>query len=146
MKITFRPGITLTHLNRLLVSMVFFCLPISASSADQWQFSEVDRIVAVSDIHGAYDALVETFQIAGVIDTELGWSGAKTHLVVTGDLLDRGADSRKVMDLIIRHEREAQHAGGQVHQLLGKHEVMNLIGDVRYVADGEYAAFSEDES
>lgn len=114
--------------------------------ADDWKFSDVNRIVAVSDIHGAYDAVVTTFQKAGIIDNNLAWVGGDTHLVITGDLLDRGPGSRKVMDLIIRLEREAPRSGGQVHQLLGNHEVMNLIGDVRYVADSEYAAFTAEES
>ncbi len=46
----------------------------------------------------------------------------------------------------MRLEREAALAGGQVHQLLGNHEVMNLIGDLRYVSMPEYAAFSDEES
>jgi len=116
------------------------------AQADEWHFSDVERIVAVSDIHGAYDALVETLQAADVIDTDLAWSGGTTHFVVTGDLLDRGPDSRRVMDLIIRLEHEAPPAGGRVHQLLGNHEVMNLIGDLRYVVDEEYAAFLDIES
>ncbi len=37
-------------------------------------------------------------------------------------------------------------AGGRVHLLLGNHEVMNLIGDLRYVAVEEYAAFQDFES
>jgi hypothetical protein len=122
------------------------CIPFSFALSDDWQFSDINRVVAVSDIHGAYDALVATFQEAGIIDNDLHWSGAETHLVITGDLLDRGPDSRQVMDLIMRLEREAEIAGGQVHQLLGNHEVMNLNGDVRYVSDEEYAAFSGDES
>lgn len=113
---------------------------------DEWHFSGVDRIVAVSDIHGAYGALVATLQKADVIDKKLAWSGGKTHFVITGDLLDRGPESRRVMDLIIRLEREALLAGGRVHQLLGNHEVMNLIGDLRYVSDEEYAAFLDIES
>jgi len=113
---------------------------------DEWHFSGVDRIVAVSDIHGAYDALVATLQKADVIDMKLAWSGGKTHFVVTGDLLDRGAESRRVMDLIMRLELEAPRAGGRVHQLLGNHEVMNLIGDLRYVSREEYAAFLDIES
>ena len=32
-----------------------------------------------------------------------------------------------------------------MHQLVGNHEVMNLAGDLRYVAIREYAAFSDDE-
>jgi hypothetical protein len=50
------------------------------------------------------------------------------------------------MDLVIRLEQEARRAGGRVHLLLGNHEVMNLIGDLRYVADEEYAAFLDIES
>ncbi len=125
-----------------------FCLLISAplSADEDWHYSNVDRIVAVSDVHGAYDALVATLQVAEVIDDELSWSGGNSHFVITGDLLDRGPDSRLVMDLIMRLEREAPRVGGQVHQLLGNHEVMNLIGDLRYVSDEEYAAFLDIES
>ena len=125
---------------------LFLWLPISLALADEWHFSNVKRIVAVGDVHGAYDALVVTLQEAAVIDDNLAWNGADTHLVFTGDLLDRGPDSRLVMDFIMRLEREATETGGQVHQLLGNHEVMNLIGDLRYVSDPEYAAFSDDES
>ncbi|NOR36141.1 MAG: hypothetical protein GQ577_05275 [Woeseiaceae bacterium] len=119
---------------------------MALAQADEWHFSDVERIVAVSDIHGAYDALIETLQVAEVIDEDLAWSGGKTHFVITGDLLDRGPDSRLVMDLIMRLENEAPRAGGRVHQLLGNHEVMNLNGDLRYVADEEYAAFLDIES
>ena len=130
----------------LVPFLVWLFLPLSFAQADEWHFSDVERIVAVSDIHGAYDALVKTLQAADVIDAELGWSGGKTHFVITGDLLDRGSDSRRVMDLVVRLEHEAPLAGGRVHQLLGNHEVMNLIGDLRYVADEEYAAFLDIES
>ena len=125
---------------------LLFCALSASVLADEWHFPGVKRIVAVSDVHGAYDPLISTFQEAGVIDESLAWNGAETHLVVTGDLLDRGPDSRRVMDLIMRLEREAARAGGQVHLLLGNHEVMNLIGDLRYVSAPEYAAFSDDES
>ena len=142
-KLSLRPLTGSAHLFFLLVC---FCLQPSILLADDWKFSGINRIVAVSDIHGAYDAVVATFQKAGIIDNNLAWVGGESHLVITGDLLDRGPDSRKVMDLIMRLEREAPRAGGQVHQLLGNHEVMNLIGDVRYVADSEYEAFAAEES
>ena len=136
----------MTRSGRLLGLLLSCCLPLSTAQADEWHFPDVKRIVAVSDVHGAYDTLVATFQVAGVIDHRFSWSGAETHLVITGDLLDRGPESRRVMDLIMRLEREAARAGGQVHQLLGNHEVMNLIGDLRYVSMPEYAAFSDAES
>jgi hypothetical protein len=66
-------------------------------------------------------------------------------VVSLGDLLDRGADSRQVMDLLMRLQGEATAAGGQLHVLLGNHEAMNLLGDLRYVSPGEYAAFASEE-
>lgn len=113
--------------------------------ADQWQWSDVPRVVAISDVHGAYDAMVKTLRNAEVLGDDLLWSGGATHLVVTGDLLDRGPDSRQAMNLVMRLEEEAVAAGGRVHLLLGNHEVMNLVGDLRYVATAEYAAFAEDD-
>ena len=113
--------------------------------ADPYTWNDVPRVVAISDPHGAYDAMVRTLENAEVIDADRDWSGDESHLVITGDLLDRGADSRKVMDLVMQLEQQALAAGGMVHLLLGNHEVMNLVGDLRYVAPGEYAAFAEDE-
>ena len=121
------------------------CAPSSAG-AEQYTWSDVPRIVAISDPHGAYEAMVRTLLHAEVIDIDRNWSGGDTHLVITGDLLDRGADSRKVMDLVMQLEAQADADGGMVHLLLGNHEVMNLVGDLRYVARGEYAAFADDES
>ena len=120
-------------------------LPVSLAYAEKWHFPDVERIVAVGDIHGAYDGLIATLQGAGVIDDKLAWSGGKTHLVFTGDLLDRGAKSRDVMDLVMRLEKEALRDGGRVHLVLGNHEVMNLTGDLRYVANAEYIAFLDME-
>jgi hypothetical protein len=114
--------------------------------AGDWRFSGVERVVAISDVHGAYDAMISTLTKAGVLGQEQGWSGGATHLVITGDILDRGPDSRKVMDLLMRLESEALDDGGRVHLLLGNHEIMNLIGDLRYVSKEEYAAFADDES
>ena len=61
------------------------------------------------------------------------WAAGRAHVVSLGDLLDRGADSRKVMDLLMRLQGEAAAAGGQLHVVLGNHEAMNLLGDLRYV-------------
>ena len=96
--------------------------------------------------HGAYDELTALLQAAGVIDAGLGWRGGATTLVSLGDLLDRGPQSRKVMDLLMRLQRDATAAGGAVHVVLGNHEAMNLTGDLRYVSAQEYAAFAGEES
>ena len=83
-----------------LALLLCCCVPFSPVHAEEWRFSDVERIVAVSDIHGAYDALVATLQESDVIDDSFAWSGGKTHLVITGDLLDRGPESRRAKNAI----------------------------------------------
>lgn len=98
------------------------------------------RIVAVGDVHGDYVAFLGVLQQAGVIDARRKWSGGTTVLVQTGDVTDRGPQSRKVMHLLMDLEKQAAKAGGRVHALLGNHEVMNMRGDLRYVTPEEYAS------
>jgi len=112
-------------------------------STQQGVWEGVDRIVAVGDVHGDYDQLVAVLKTAGLIDDQLNWTGAKTHLVQTGDILDRGPDSRKAMDLLMRLEKQAEEAGGYVHALIGNHEAMNVYGDVRYTSAGEFASYRD---
>jgi Calcineurin-like phosphoesterase len=117
----------------------------SAQSA-QVQWSGIDRVIAFADVHGAYTELHPLLREAGVLDERDHWAAGRTHVVSLGDLLDRGADSRKVMDLLMRLQPEAQAAGGRLHVVLGNHEAMNLLGDLRYVDAGEFAAYADLDS
>jgi hypothetical protein len=105
-----------------------------------------ERVVAVGDVHGAYDSFVAILKAAKVLDARERWAGGKAVLVQTGDVLDRGADSRKAIDLLRRLERDAARAGGRVVPLLGNHELMRLLGDWRYVSEGELRAFRRADS
>ena len=127
----------------VLVANVIFAAP---AWSKEWRFDDVERVVAIADIHGAYDAWGETRQNADVLGADLGWVGEKSHLVIVGDILDRGPKSRAAMDLLMRLEGEAEAAGGRVHVVIGNHESMLLTGDLRYVSAAEYAAFAADEN
>lgn len=118
--------------------------PASASADHTW--ANVDRIVAFGDIHGDYEQFTHLLTTAGLIDTRGKWTGGRTHFVQLGDVTDRGPDSRKIIDLIMRLEREARRAKGQVHFVIGNHEAMNMVGDTRYVHAGEYEAFRTSSS
>ena len=104
-------------------------------------WSGIERIVAVADVHGDFKQFVKALTAAGVIDAKTNWTGGKTHLVQTGDIFDRGPDSKKAIDLLMKLEPQAIKAGGRVHALLGNHELMVMTGDLRYVHPGEYKAF-----
>ena len=104
------------------------------------------RVVAIGDIHGADENLVALLQTAGLIDQQRKWIGGRARLVQTGDFTDRGAPVRHVMDLLMRLEDEARRAGGRVEVLLGNHEGMNILRDLRDVSPDAFAAFTNADS
>jgi len=60
--------------------------------------------------------------------------------------ITNGPKPREVLDLLISLEQEAPKSGGRVVALMGNHEMMNLMGDLRYVTPENYASFSDGES
>jgi hypothetical protein len=127
----------------VLILPLVIAAPISAAEE---VFTGVDRVVAVGDVHGDFEAFVTILRSAGIIDAKNRWTGGASHLVQIGDVLDRGADSRKAMDLLMALEKQASKAGGRVHALIGNHEAMNVYGDLRYTVEGEFAAFRTQDS
>ena len=121
----------------------------SSAASIQCVWTGVEKIVAVGDVHGDYENFVKILKGTELIDKELHWTGGKTHLVQTGDILDRGPDAKKVLDLLMRLEKEAEEAGGKVHALIGNHEEMNIYGmSLRftgYVGVNQFISFLPDK-
>jgi hypothetical protein len=104
------------------------------------------RLIAIGDIHGDFDDFELLLKKVALADAGNHWSGGTSTLVQTGDLIDRGPKGRQVMDLLMSLEKETANAGGHVVVLVGNHEVMNILGDLRYVAAEDYAAYADGES
>ena len=66
------------------------------------------RVVAIGDVHGAYRSSWRCCASQGWWTTRSTRGGGKAYFVQTGDLLDRGGDTRKVLDLMLRLEGEAR--------------------------------------
>jgi hypothetical protein len=108
--------------------------------------AEPTRIVAVGDVHGDADAFGAILQKAGLVDDRLRWSGGDATLVQTGDLPDRGTQVRRVFDLAMAIESQAPASGGRAMFLIGNHEAMNAIGELRDVARETFASFADASS
>ncbi len=124
----------------VLGSLVVLWLVNGSIAADS-SWEGVDRVVAVGDVHGDFDNFVIALREAELINRRRNWIGGSAHLVQVGDLPDRGPDTDKAIDLMKKLERQAAEDGGKVHALIGNHEAMNMLGDLRYVHPDEYAAF-----
>jgi hypothetical protein len=105
-----------------------------------------EALVAIGDVHGDFEDFVTILRRTGLMDQQNHWTGGKTTFVQVGDLLDRGPKPREVMDLMMALEKEAVQAGGRVVSLLGNHEAMNIMGDLRYVTPVNYASFADGNS
>jgi Calcineurin-like phosphoesterase len=108
--------------------------------------SPLHRIVAVGDLHGDFSAWRDILRSAGVVDNKGHWSGGDTILIQTGDAVDRGPNSREIIGDLMRLQKEAARARGQLIAMVGNHEAMNLTGDLRYVSAADYAGYADGRS
>jgi len=97
------------------------------------EYGSVKKMLVLSDIEGNFAALRKLLQGNHVIDENFNWVFDKGHLVLLGDFVDRGTMVTEVLWLIYSLEEKAKTAGGQVHYILGNHEIMNMSGDLNYV-------------
>jgi len=104
------------------------------------------RIIAIGDIHGSIDGFTSILKVTGLADGNGKWTGGRTQLIQTGDYMDRGKDTRAVLDLLMALEDQAKEAGGRAFALLGNHEVMNLIGETRDATKEIFATFADANS
>ncbi len=87
-----------------------------------------EEIVALGDVHGAYDRLLHLLQVGGIARADpkakggYAWAGGKRTLVSVGDLIDKGPQSLEVLDLMMSLQSGARAAGGDVIVTLGNHE------------------------
>ncbi len=102
-------------------------------SEEKVEYKMPARLMIISDIEGNFGGLRKLLQANKVIDANLDWIFGDGHLVFAGDFVDRGSQVTEVLWLIYSLEEKAKKAGGQVHYVLGNHEIMNLSGDLRYL-------------
>ncbi|MGC1457799.1 MAG: metallophosphoesterase [Steroidobacteraceae bacterium] len=126
--------------SRLAWLATVLALAVSATAAP------LHRIVAVGDLHGDFSAWRDILRSANLADNNGHWTGGDTILIQTGDAVDRGPHSLEIIQDLIRLQKESARAHGQVIALVGNHEAMNLIGDLRYVSAADYAGYADRQS
>ncbi|HOT29294.1 MAG TPA: metallophosphoesterase [Candidatus Ozemobacteraceae bacterium] len=126
-----------------ILAALFLVFAVVGADARDWQrdpasivIPHAPRVVAVGDIHGAFKQLADTLETAGMAKRvaptgfDLTWTGGTSVLVFTGDLTDRGENTKQVYDAVMSLERQADAAGGHVFAMFGNHEALLLNGTV----------------
>jgi hypothetical protein len=120
----------------LLVSLLSGCGVQDGNSSKQ-------RIVAIGDIHADVGVARSAFQLAGAIDTNDNWIGGSLIVVQLGDVIGRSYEERETLEFILAVKESAESAGGNVHVLIGNHEVFGAERELRWVSESAYAAFED---
>ena len=139
------------RLHALIIKLSLCCLLVCSSflyaaESIQNEWDDVEKLVIIGDIHGDYDSYISVLREAGVINRRGNWIGDDTHLVQVGDVPDRGPDTLKIIEHLQKLETQAKRNDGMVHVLIGNHEYMNVVSDLRYVHPGEYKAMTSRNS
>lgn len=119
-----------------------FQVPLHSIERPSWKYKQPQKVFIMSDPHGQLDCVVSLLQGNGVIDENLNWNYGSNHLMIIGDIFDRGDDVTQIFWLVYKLEQEAALAGGCVSFLLGNHEPMVLANDLRYCTP-KYHALAE---
>ncbi len=106
-------------------------------------FIQPRKTFVVSDIEGNFVDFVKILFVAGVIDKDYNWRYGSNHLVINGDLFDRGTDVLAVIWLCYKLDCESRESGGKVHLTLGNHDEMELRGNTKYL-DKRYLDLSSE--
>lgn len=105
------PRTCLALIGSLLLALAFAQAAIAA------------KVVAIGEVNGDYDVLVEVLKANQLLGDDLTWSGGATQVVSLGNVLGEGDSSAQALELLMRLDDEAKAAGGAVHILMGKHEL-----------------------
>lgn len=112
----------------------------------RYEYPQAPRVVAVGDIHGDPHALISILLGMDLMDAEGRWTGGNAVLVLVGDIVGKGDDSRTCLDLLYHLRHQARRAGGAIHLLLGNHEIYYVEGTAHAPSEFEqsrYADFGE---
>jgi len=84
-----------------------------------WRGPEGSRAYAIGDVHGRLDLLTRMLQ--EIYRDDANSAPARTYLILLGDIIDRGPDSRRVIELLMALADDRRTVF-----LMGNHEEMML--------------------
>jgi hypothetical protein len=88
------------------------------------------KVAVLSDLEGNAAFLDEALPRMGIVNAEGRWAFGIGHLVVLGDVVDRGRDVHAVLWTLYLLAGEAADAGGALHLVLGNHEQYVLAANI----------------
>ena len=128
-------------LPRLCLIAVLFCSLLAAARGPVVVERDAapETLYAIGDAHGDVERLTTLLRTVH-LSNGATWTGGRSVLVVTGDMIDKGPHSVDVLRLLAALRAAAPKSGGQVILLSGNHEAEFLadpkVSKAKDFADG----------
>ncbi|PHR72154.1 MAG: hypothetical protein COA67_04925 [Lutibacter sp.] len=120
-----------------------FSFPINTKiETPKTTYADNEKVLAISDIESGYKTFRDFLINSKVIDLDLNWTFGKGHLVLVGDFVDRGFSTTQVLWFIYKLEQDAKIHGGNVHFIIGNHELYNMQGKFKSASYKYYGVAS----
>lgn len=129
--------------HRLQVLLLLLCLCCSCQAPAESHSNTYQRVIAIGDLHGDFEATLKAFQLAGLINHNQDWMAKHVLVVQTGDQLDRGQQELQILDKLEQWQTQASEQASKLVVLNGNHEIMNVMGDFRYVDPKAFQSFEK---
>lgn len=110
-----------------------YIIPTISARVEPAKYQGAEKIFVISDIHGQFQWFKSLLVNNKIVDKKMRWRWGNGHLVILGDVFDRGEYVTEALWTIHQLERQAKAKGGRVHYLLGNHEVLNIRGNQEYL-------------
>jgi hypothetical protein len=98
----------------------------------RWRYQSVGRTVSIGDLHADADALLAILLHTGIITTE-GNLARRQRVILLGDILSRGPNSRFILDFLAHLDQQARirfpTTPDLVVPILGNHESLRCTGE-----------------
>ena len=104
-----------------------------AETNDAATFITDAPVAVTSDLEGNLDYFLRWGIDTGVLNAAGNWDFGGGHLVIAGDMFDRGRYVYDLLWFLYDLEQQAEAYGGKVHILLGNHEQYAFIGLIKSV-------------
>lgn len=104
----------------------FFVHLNEENNYDLVRYELPNKVLALSDIEGNFNALYGLLIANGVMNKNYEWTFGGGHVVCNGDFVDRGDDVLGCLWLLYKLQNQAKESGGKLHFILGNHELWNL--------------------
>jgi hypothetical protein len=103
-----------------------YTIPTAPPTPESNDYRKVKKLFIISDIHGQFEWFKKLLINHKIVNKKMKWKFGKGHLVIVGDIFDRGDLVTEALWTVHQLAQQARKKGGRVHYLLGNHEVFNL--------------------